>query len=449
MHPAAHGLWADTARPAPSTAALEGPRETEIAIVGAGFTGLSAALHLLGEGRGSGPEVVVIDAGDIGQGCSGRNGGQVNPGWKLDLSGIARYYGASGSGQNGGSQNGGSQNGGGQDAATRAVGVALQAVPYLSSLIRSEGIDCDFIENGYVQGAIGRRGLASIEKRTAEWRGFGIEAEVLSAGQAQSLLGTDAYDGVMQHSQGGNLQPLSYARGLARAVLDKGGAIFTHSPALSARRAAATWVIDTPKGQIHARQILIATNGYTDGFWPGLQQAVVPVASALSATEGLPPEVAARILPGLHSVSETSRVQVYYRMTREGRFVIGGRGRTFAAAEGSPTAEVRAIAERYFPALKGVTWTHDWAGTVAMTWDSAPKLMQMDQGVLAGLGYNGRGVAMSTMMGALLARAARGEPTDLPVSAPFKTPFHAFRKLGVHWTVTKGRLLDRFERRVS
>ena len=430
IHPTAHGLWADTAQTAPATASLNGSFTTEIAVVGAGFTGLSAALHLASAGR----EVTVIDTGDVGQGCSGRNGGQVNPGWKLDLSGIANHYGSSGAGEEG---------------ATKAVGVALQAVPYLSSLIRAEGIDCDFIENGYVQGAIGARGLASIQGRAEEWRSFGIEAEILGAAEAESLLGTDVYDGIMHHAQGGNLQPLSFARGLAKAVLAKGGQIFTQTRALSTQRDGDDWVIKTEAGQIRAKQILIATNGYTDSFWPGLSEAVVSVASSLSATEPLSPEVATSILPGLHSVSETRRIQVYYRMTVDGRFVIGGRGQTFGQAEGSPTAHVRAIAEQYFPALKGVRWTHDWAGTVAMTWDSAPKLMQMDEGVIAGMGYNGRGVAMSTMMGAILACAAQGEATDLPITAPFKTPFHAFRKIGVQWTVTKGRFLDSLERRVK
>lgn len=423
MTPRSHGLWGATAVSAPETVTLRGSAQAEIAIIGAGFTGLSAALHLTAQGH----EVAVIDAGAIGQGCSGRNGGQVNPGWKLDPNEITRHY---------------------EGAwADSALHLAKSAVPALSDLVRSEGLDCDFIENGYVQGAVGARGLASINQRTAQWIEHGIDAEVLSRAATADLLGTHAYSGAMVHSQGGNLHPLSYARELARVVLARGGQIFTSTPAIKAQRGANDgWVVHTPSGTLESRKLLIATNGYTDGFWPGLAQAVVSVASALSATEPLPEAVASSILPGLHSVSETRRIQVYYRMTVDGRFVIGGRGATFGRAEDSTTAPIRAIAERYFPALKGAKWNHDWAGTVAITWDHAPKLMALDEGVFAGMGFNGRGVAMATAMGGQLARAVRGEATDLPITDLYRTPFHAFRKLGVFSTLLRGRMLDRLDR---
>lgn len=418
-----HGLWAATAVEAPATAPLKHDHETDVAVIGAGFTGLNAALAL----RAAGRDVAVIDRGEIGQGCSGRNGGQVNPGWKMDLAEIAEHY--------------------GRDHAKGALDLAKAAVPALSSLIRSEGLRCEFIENGYVQGAIGARGLASINQRASQWVEHGIEAEILSRQASADLLGTDAYDGVMLHSQGGNLHPLSYARELGRLVMEHGGAIFTGTRALWVTEGDDQYAVVTEGGTVYAKSLLFATNGYTDRLWPGLAQAVVPVASSLSSTAPLPEKVAEAILPGRHSVSETRRIQVYYRMTEDRRFVIGGRGATFGAAENGSTAEVRKIAKRYFPALETAEWTHDWAGTVAMTWDHAPKLMQLADRVYAGMGYNGRGVAMATAMGHQLARAALGEQTNLPVSGLYRTPFHVFRKLGILGTVVQGRILDSMDQR--
>ena len=418
-----HGLWAATAVEAPETRPLQQDHETDVAVIGAGFTGLNAALAL----RAAGRDVTVLDGGEIGQGCSGRNGGQVNPGWKMDLSDIANHY--------------------GRNHAGAALDLAKSAVPALSSLIRNEGLRCEFIENGYVQGAIGAQGLASINQRASQWMEHGIEAEVLSGPASAALLGTDAYEGVMLHSQGGNLHPLSYARELGRLVIEHGGTIFTGSRALWVTEGDDQFAVVTDGGTLYAKTILLATNGYTDLLWPGLAQAVVPVASALSSTAPLSPEVAAAILPGRHSVSETRRIQVYYRMTEDKRFVIGGRGATFGAAENSSTAEVRRIAQRYFPVLNAAEWTHDWAGTVAMTWDHAPKLMRLADRVYAGMGYNGRGVAMATAMGYQLARASLGEPTDLPITPLYRTPFHAFRKLGIFSTVLRGRILDGMDHR--
>ncbi len=421
LAPNTHGLWGDTAVSAPTTAPLTHDHDTEIAIIGAGFTGLRAALELRAEGR----DVAVLDSGEIGQGCSGRNGGQVNPGWKMDLHEITAHY--------------------GRDHAHRALELAKSTVPALSALINGEGLQCAFIENGYVQGAVGQRGMAAINQRAAQWVEHGIDAEILSAKAGQDLLGTEAYDGVMLHAQGGNLHPLSYARELGRVVIERGGQIFTGSRATTIGQTAQGFTVTTQGGCLRARKVIIATNGYTDQLWQGLAQAVVPVASSLSATAPLPQHVAEAILPGRHSVSETRRIQVYYRMTEDRRFVIGGRGATFGPAEQGSTQEVRAIARRYFPALADVDWTHDWAGTVAMTWDHAPKLMRLADGVYAGMGFNGRGVAMATAMGGQLAHAVLDKPTDLPITGLYQTPFHGLRKLGIFGTLARGRILDRLD----
>ncbi|WP_282610481.1 FAD-binding oxidoreductase [Pelagibius sp. Alg239-R121] len=416
-----HGLWAATAPAAPPCPALDSDEDCDVAVVGAGYTGMSAALHLAEAGK----NVRVLDSHEPGWGCSGRNGGQINPGWKLDLDEIARHYG---------------------DAwKDRAIGVAKEACGTVFELIDRHKIDCQAVRSGYVQGGVGKRGLRQLQQRCELWQSVGKDARLLNARESADLLGTEAYDACMQHPDGGNLQPLSYARGLTLAAQSAGTLVHGNSAAISIEPMGQDWRVRTTNGTLTARHVVIGTNGYTDNLWPGLKKAVVPVASVLTATEPLSDNLRESILPALHSVSETIRIQVYYRLDNEGRFVIGGAGPVWQAAEQGSTAACRAMAERYFPALKGVKWIYDWAGYPAMTWDKAPKLMQLAPGVLAGMGYNGRGIAMATMMGKQLAREITGEGADLPVTALYQTPFHALHKFGIFATVTKGRVMDRFD----
>ncbi|MGI9462319.1 MAG: NAD(P)/FAD-dependent oxidoreductase, partial [Aestuariivirgaceae bacterium] len=189
----------------------------------------------------------------------------------------------------------------------------------------------------------------------------------------------------------------------------------------------------------------IGTNGYTDSLWPGLAKSVVPVASVIAATEPLSDNVHKSILPGRHAVSEAIRIQVYYRKDAAGRLVIGGRGPVWGALEDFPDTMCKQVAERYFPAIKGAKWQHKWGGYVAMTFDHAPKLMRLAPGVLASMGCNGRGLAMSTMFGKQMALEVLGEGAEMPITNQYWTPFHAFRNIGVWSSIAKGRLLDKFE----
>ncbi len=416
-----HGLWARTSPPGPACPALQGREHADVAIIGAGYTGISAALDLADAGK----TVIVLESHDPGWGCSGRNGGQVNPGWKLELDEIERYYGA--------------------DRSGRVIDVVKRACDQVFDLVDRHNIECEAKRSGYVQGGLGKRGVRQLQKRCRQWQHIGKSAELLNARESSDLLGTDVYDACMLHPDGGNLQPLAYLRGLTRAAQSAGARIFSNSEAVSIERDGSDWRVGTNAGALTARHVLIGTNGYTGKLWPGLRKTVIPVASVLTATEPLPDKVRKAILPGLHSVSETARIQVYYRMDAEGRFVIGGAGPVWRAAQDGGTAACREISERYFPALKGVGWGYSWAGYVAMTWDRAPKLMQLAPGVLAGMGYNGRGIAMATTMGRQLALEVLGEGADLPMTPIYRTPFHALRKFGVLATLAKGRLLDKLD----
>jgi glycine/D-amino acid oxidase-like deaminating enzyme len=414
-------LWAETAVPAPAYAPLAADQRAEIAVVGAGYSGLSAALYLAEAGR----SVAVLEAVQPGWGASGRNGGQVNPGWKLRPNDVEARY--------------------GREQGGRINAMANAACDLVFHLIDWHDIDCDAVRPGYVQGAQSRRGIGFLESWTRQWSARGAAVELLSRHDTVQLLGTEAYLRAMLDTRGGNIQPLSYARGLARAAVDAGARVHGNSPALSLRRDASGWRLTTPNGSLHTDQVLICTNGYTDSIWPGLATVVVPVPSFVAATEPLDNKRLAAILPGRHAVSETRRVQVYYRMDGDGRFVIGGRGHLFDDAQSGDVSHVHAEACRLFPVLADVNWQFHWGGYTAMTLSHAPKLMKLAPGLHAGLGYNGRGVAMATMMGKQLAMAVAGEPTDMPVEPMSRIPLHGLRQIGLSFRLLAGAFLDRCE----
>jgi len=414
-------LWAETAPPAPDCPPLEGTHETEVAIIGGGFTGLSAALHLAQEGRA----VHVLEAAEPGWGASGRNGGQVNPAWKVLPDDIEARH--------------------GRAAGARIVAMASATCDLVFDLIERHQIGCDAVRPGYVQGGFAAPGKRHLDKWVRQWSKRGAPVAFLERAEAEALLGTDAYDCAMLDRRGGNIQPLSFARGLAQAAMEKGAAVHGASTVSKLRRAGAAWRVETAQGAVTAEKVFLCTNGYSDALWPGLRQSVVPAPSFVAATEPLDDTLRAQILPGKHAVSETRRNQFYYCMDRHGRFVIGGRGNLLDSAEQGDTSHIQAAASKLFPQLRDARWAFAWGGYVAMTWNKAPKLMRLDDNVYAGLGYNGRGVAMATMMGKQLALLALGETPDMPVSGLKRIPFHAFRRVGITTRLIGGALLDRLE----
>jgi glycine/D-amino acid oxidase-like deaminating enzyme len=251
----------------------------------------------------------------------------------------------------------------------------------------------------------------------------------------------------MEDSRGGSLQPLSYVRGLARAALAAGAKIYTDSPAIKVAKNGSGWQVTTAKGNaVDAEYFLTGCNGYTDDLWPGLKRNIVPVASLQSATEPLPEALRQKILPNGHHVSETRRVMTYFRIDETGRFQIGGRGNPFnPLRQRANTDHLRREAIRIYPDLKDVRWEYDWGGLVAATKTHLPHLIGLDNNAYAGLGYNGRGVAMGTAMGTQLAGVVLGEDVALPQTSGAPYLFHPFRNLGITWQMLTGSLLDRFD----
>ncbi len=414
-------LWEATAAPAPDTPTLQGALRAEVAIVGAGFTGLSAALHLAEAGR----DVVVIDAQAPGWGASGRNGGQVIAGVKDDPDVLEQRHG------------------------TALVATVGSGPDLVFDLIARHAIDCSPVRSGWLQLAVSEATLRVASGRAAQWQARGAPVRALDAREAARLSGSGVYVGGWLDRRGGTVQPLAYARGLAAAAQRAGARIFSASPATGLAQNGG-WDVQTPHGSVRAATVILATNAYTDRLHDPLRRSVVAVPSYQIATDPLPEALRASILPEGQSVSDMRRLLRYFRTDAEGRLVMGARG---VYGDAPPAQAMRrqlqAVREIY-PQAAGLAFPYRWGGMVAVTPDHMPHLHALAPGLLAGLGYNGRGVAMATLMGKLLADWAGGADADalgFPVTTLSPMRLHAFSRLGVRAAVQYLAARDALERR--
>jgi glycine/D-amino acid oxidase-like deaminating enzyme len=408
--PLPRSLYAETARPAPPEDRLDGDAEASVAIVGGGFTGLSAALHL----AEAGCDVLLLETHEPGWGASGRNGGQVNPGLKHEPDAIEAQY--------------------GRELGGRMVRMSAEAPGLVFSLVERLGIACEAHRGGTIRAAVLPGSEPLVRASGEQWIARGTPLELMEASRCREMTGTPYYRFAYHDRRGGMVNPLGYARGLAQAAQTAGARLCSGSPALSLTREGSGWTIETPRGRVRAGHVLVGTNGYTGPLWPGLEQSVVPVFSAITATEPLPAELLAAIMPQRPVLYEISHRYAYYRIDAQGRFLMGGRSVMRDTDVAEDYASLREHAVHLFPALAGVRWTHCWNGQVAITGDQYPHLHEPAPGLTVGLGYNGRGIAMATAMGQLLARRAMGLPKeelDLPLTPIRRMAFHRFWRVGV------------------
>jgi glycine/D-amino acid oxidase-like deaminating enzyme len=418
----ADSLWTATANPALPCPPLEGPAETEVAIVGGGYTGLSAALHL----AEAGAPVTLLEAETPGWGASGRNGGQVNPGLKEDPDAIEARF--------------------GPEMGGRMIRLSGSACDLVFDLVARHRIDCAAERPGWVVTAPGAAARRVFEARVAQWTRRGAPLRMLSAQETAEIVGSEVYPFAMLDARGGTVHPLNYALGLATAAQSAGAILHGRSRVTGLAREGETWTLTTARGRLRARRVLLCTNGYTDDLAPPLRRTLVPVRSVQVATAPLSDNLRRAILPGGHAVSDGRRLVLYFRIDPEGRFVMGGRGSYGRAAVLQRLQALRDVSRTLYPQLAEAEWRHAWGGFVAMTTDHFPHLDRIAPGVMAAVGYNGRGVAMATAMGKVLADWAAGMPEaalDFPVTQPRPIPFHFLRKPAVGAAVAWYRLCDR------
>jgi glycine/D-amino acid oxidase-like deaminating enzyme len=413
-------LWEATARQvAPQAPALVGEARADVAIVGGGYTGLAAALALAERGA----DVLLLEARDIGFGASGRNGGQVIPGLKLDPQALDREFG---------------------EATTAFVGAAADV---LFALIERLGLECGARRTGWIQATLKQAHLPAIAARAEQWRRRGAAVEALDEAAVTRLTGARGFVGGWRDARAGVLHPLDYARGLAKAAQGAGARLHADSPVERLAPTRFGWRLMTPGGVIEAGQVVIATNGYSDRLWPRLKATVLPARSRQIATAPLPAALLEKILPSGEAVSDTRRIGNYFRIGPQGRLLIGGRGSFSEARANRDYADLRAALAWLYPEAAEAPVEFSWSGRVAMTADHLPHTHRPAPGIVAALGYNGRGVAMATALGLAIGAhlADPVQPLPLQPSEMKPLPLHALHPIYGEGAILYYRLRDALE----
>jgi len=407
--PLAPSLWAATAPSAPATPPLEGSITADVVVIGAGYAGMSAALHLAERGT----RVVVLEAHEPGWGGSGRNGGQVIPGLKGDPDELEEMF--------------------GPEPGRRLVDFVGGAADTVFRLIEKYKMNVPHQRQGWIQGAHSKAGLDIVKKRAAQWAKRGVDgARELSADDTRSLIGTDKYLGGWVDPRGGAIQPLAYAREMARVAISIGATIHGQSPVARLERVNDKWVATATSGaSVSADRAVVCTNGYTGNLVPKLRATVIAPNSFQVATVPLSDNVARSILPEWHVTSDTRQLLFYFRRDHTNRFIMGGRG-PFREPKGPQDWDhLERIAAKLFPQLKDVPIEFRWCGRVTLTRDFLPHLHEPAPGLLVDIGCMGRGVGLQSAMGRVMADyVATGNEAALPLPlVPMKSlPFHALHR---------------------
>ena len=391
--PSANSLWEATAAPARDFPVLSGETQADVVIVGAGYTGLSAAHHI----AKSGLAPIMLEANRPGWGASGRNGGVITAKFRLSFREIDAAH--------------------GRAMAKRMYEIAHESTDMVEELVSEFGItSANLTRTGQVKAAHNETTLrAAIDEANWMTREMGsAEVRILDKSGVRDETGSDIFVGGVLHPGSGGIHPLNYLRGLADGVARRGVSVFQESPVVRLRREKDGIVAETPQGVVRARQAIIATNSYSDltGATAHLQRTLVPFRSAMVATAQLPRNLAGKLMPSGRTYTETKRMMRWFRMVDQ-RVIFGGRGAFGKQDSQAAFDALRKAMVGIFPDLADVPLDYKWSGLVAMTLDSVPHIGRLDDCTLVSLGYNGAGVAMSSLMGRYLAAFVRGESPDV------------------------------------
>jgi len=423
--PPANSLWEATAEPARAFPVLSGEQQADVVIIGAGYTGLSAAHHI----AKSGLSPVVLEANRPGWGASGRNGGVITAKFRLSFREIDAVH--------------------GRAVAKRMYEIAHESTDMVEELVSEYGIaSANLTRTGQVKAAHNETTLrAAIDEANWMAREMGsAETRILDRHGVRDETGSDIFVGGVLNPGSGGIHPLNYLRGLADGVARRGVPIFQESPVMRLRRAGDGVVAETPQGAVRAKQVIIATNSYSDltGATAQMQRTLIPFRSALIATEKLPRNLAGKLMPTGRTYTETKRMMRWFRMVNN-RVIFGGRGAFGKQDSQAAFDALRKAMVGIFPDLAEVPLEYKWSGLVAMTLDSVPHIGRIDDRTLVSLGYNGAGVAMSSLMGRYLAAFVRGERPDvglLDVSRMKPIPFYPLREPAVRMVAGWYQFLD-------
>ncbi|GBQ21394.1 glycine/D-amino acid oxidase [Acetobacter estunensis NRIC 0472] len=414
-------LYETSSSPLSGIPPLTGDVRADVAIIGGGLTGVSTALHLAQQGA----RVVLLERHEPGWGASGRNGGQVNPGLKPPPEEVEKDF--------------------GPEVGGRLAHLAWNAPDLVFELIERHGIACDAIRGGTLRTATAPSQIPALRELADQCLARGWPVSWLDEAAVQARTGSPYHKAALLDARGGQVDPLAYTRGLTRAAMEAGARICSQSPVVRLRRSARAWQAVTPQGSVTCDKVVVGTNGYSSSLIDPLRRSVIPVYSAIVSSTPLPQALRERIMAQGEVLYELGIVTAYYRVDAQGRLLMGGRSFSHPAQGVASFPFLTAHAEKLWPELGGaVSWTHGWNGQLAMTLDHYPHWHEPQPGLVAALGYNGRGVALATLTGQEIARYLAGEASPLFPFTPIRpVPFHRFWRMGVAAGIVWGRLRDR------
>jgi glycine/D-amino acid oxidase-like deaminating enzyme len=389
-------FWLDTVEmPVPQQRDL--PERVDVVVIGAGFTGLSAARSLAKRGA----NVAVLEAETVGWGASSRNGGMVLTGLKLGTSTlIARY---------------------GREATRRMYAASLASIDCVEQVVREENIECDFARRGHLEVACKAKHFVEFQQAVdVIAREFNHLLRTVPKDQLSAEIGSAIYHGGLVDETSAGVNPARYVAGLAQAAQRAGATIHEHARVNAIERSAnngsSAWKITTTRGTLHARDVLIATSGYTSAVTRSLQKKIIPIGSYIIVTEPLPETLAAELSPRNRMIFDSKNYLYYYRLTPDRRMLFGGRAAFFPETQSTirTSAEIlRAGMLHVYPQLRDAKIDYVWGGTLDFAFDIMPHAGQLD-GLYYSVGYAGHGVAMSTYLGNKMAETICGGTTENP-----------------------------------
>ena len=402
MQPTDSNYWLCTIAMPPGTSG-ELPAHTDVAIIGAGFTGLSAARTLAKRGV----NVVVLEANSVGWGASSRNGGMVLTGLKLSPETLAKRY--------------------GMELTRMMYAASLASIDLVEQIVREENIACDFSRCGHLEVACKASHFDSYARSVETIANeFNHQLRIVPRAQLADEIGSSIYFGGIVDETSAGVNPARYVAGLAAAALNSGAKIYENAVVRqitpTSRNGSRAYTLQTARGTVEADNILIATSGYTSAATPVLRKKIIPIGSFIITTEQLPDALARELSPRNRMIYDSKHYLYYYRLTPDNRMLFGGRAAFFPETKNTirRSAEIlRRGMVGVFPQLRDTKLSHAWGGTLDFCFDTMPHAGIME-GIYYALGYAGHGVAMATYLGAKIAERICGDEADIPFSAiPF------------------------------
>jgi gamma-glutamylputrescine oxidase len=378
--------------PLPRRPGLAGVRQCDVCIVGGGYAGLSTALHLAARGY----ETVVLEAREVGSGASGRNSGFVLPGYAAEIDELCALVGA--------------------EQAERLWRLSLEGVALVKALVARHAISCD-LKAGALTAAVSQADASLLAEQVDLMHGFGYaQARLLTRSETRAIVSSPNYCGGVLDEGALHLNPLAFARGLARAALAEDVEIFENSAALRIEPGTRTRVV-TAGGAVEAAHVVLAANAALGDLAPEIARRIVPVTALLGATVPLGEDAARRLLHRDVAVYDTQPALDYYRLTPDHRLIFGSAARFKRPSAAHSAAWLEGNIARVFPQLARPRIEFSWRGQVDLTLNRLPDIGRRDDGVWYAQGFNGHGVALTILTGRAIADAIAGHPEDFALLA--------------------------------